>query len=169
MRNKSRKRLLHEQRVEIARLNREIDACICAINRARWEHDPTKDILYSKLVPLRDQENKYEMLFSEMSERIIRDIVRVIVSSNVMQITTDSMPELGATKVTFRLKFLVPENTDIKPSDVFKNVDRIDFREPEILFGGPHRGGEMFARQMYEERRALLKHEYSAMNWEGRQ
>jgi hypothetical protein len=148
MRNKSRKRILHEQRVEIARLNRDVDDYRRALERSHWDYAPTQTICYVQIVRNDTGRDEREMLFAHAGGRIIRDIARKIISSNVMQITTDKMVDIDAEKVTFKLKFLVPEHTDISPTEAFKSLDRVEFRDPEILYGGPHRGGEMFARQM---------------------
>lgn len=147
MRNKSRKRILHEQRVEIARLNRDIDDYRRALERSHW-YDPAQTIYYAQIVRNDTGSDEREMLFAHAGGRIVRDIVRKIISSNVMQITTDKMVDIDAEKVTFKLKFLAPEHTDISPTEAFKSVDRVDFRDPEILYGGPRRSVEMFARQM---------------------
>lgn len=147
MRNKSRKRILHEQRVEIARLNRAVENLLRESARARWSYDATKTIYCSQIVKTGSGRDDLESFCEHESERIIRDIVRNIVSANVVQITTDEMPEFGAKKVTFKLKFLVPDHTDIQPAEAFKNVNCIDFREPEILFGGPKGGVRKIAQE----------------------
>lgn len=147
MRNKSRKRIRHEQRVEIARLKRDIDDYRRALERSHW-YDPTQTICYAQIVRNDTGSDELERLFAHAGGRIVRDIVRKIISSNVMQITTDKMVDVDAEIVTFKLKFLAPEHTDISPTEAFKSVDCVDFRDPEILYGGTRRGGEMFARQM---------------------
>ena len=165
MSNKSRRRILHEQRVEIARLNREIEDWRRAMERARWNYDPTKTIQYSQIIRNDAARNERDALFNHVSERVIRDMVRLMVASNVMQITTDTMQEIDATRVTLKLNFLVPEHTGIKPAEVFKNVERIDFREPEIIYGGPRRDQEMYCRQRDEEYMQIMrKYEYGLIN-----
>lgn len=106
MRNKSRKRILHEQRVEIARLNREIEDWRRALERARWNYDPTKTILYTQIIHNDDKKDKREALFAYVGERFVKDLVRLVVASNVAQITTDPMEEIDATRVTLKLNSL---------------------------------------------------------------
>ena len=130
MRNKSRKRILHEQRVEIARLKRDKAFLEDKVRRMAFERLPPKIISYSLFIRDRDNAEIRDMVFENYGNRIIRDIVRTIVRSNVMQIVSVPVPEFGATKLTFTLKFVPVTQTDIDPCEAFKNVGYIDFCEP---------------------------------------
>ena len=100
MRNKSRKRILHEQRVEIAKLRRDKAFLQDKVRRMSAERIPPEIITYSVFVNDSDNGKLQELLFANVGERIIRDIVRAIIRSNTMQIVTTPMTESGGTKIS---------------------------------------------------------------------
>ena len=148
-RNKSRKRILHEQRVEISRLNRALDSYKIAMARARWSYRG-EEIRYAYIVRSDLENDELKDLFKNSGEQIIRDIVRKIVSSEVMQITLDKhYPATHLATVNFRLRFMSWEHTDIDPKDAFGDIQRVNFYDPEILYGG-HRLNEAIKRGIIE-------------------
>ena len=76
------------------------------MERARWNYDPTKTILYTQIIHNDDKKDKREALFAYVGERFVKDLVRLVVASNVAQITTDPMEEIDATRVTLKLNSL---------------------------------------------------------------
>ena len=152
MRNKSRKRILHEQRVEIAKLRRLIGS----YPRYRPSLSEIVTLRRDFLVPLNLKGG--ETMLNHETYKSMKELVRQIVP--LLEIRCEDVPTLHSEKYTIILRVVRPSSCQIVPDDFMKTADGgsvIDDLPPkpepwvswypadeEIGYGGVRDGGRMF-------------------------
>lgn len=158
MRNKSRKRILHEQRVEIARLRRQIG----------WIRMLSRDPQYGKqeheivtlrrdfLVPLNLVDA--ETMRDHEAYKTMKEIVQHLV--NLLEIRYEDVPALHSEKYTVILRAVRPSISQVDPEAFMKTAQGGNLcddllnkpktlvewypADNEILYGGVRDGGRKF-------------------------
>ena len=152
MRNKSRKRLLHEQRVEIAKLRRIINS----YPRYRPSSHEIVTLRRDFLVPLNVQ--GAEAMRDHEAYKTMKEITQQLV--NLLEIRYEDVPALHSEKYTVILRAVRPSVSQVDPEAFIKTAQRgnlcddllnkpktlVDWypADNEILYGGPRDGGRRF-------------------------
>ncbi len=150
MRNKSRRRILHEQRVEIERLRRQIK-WIRMLSRDPQYGKPEYEIVTLRrdfLVPI--GVCGAETVRDHEAYKTMKEIVQQLVG--LLEIRYEDVPSLHSEKYTVILRVVRPLSSQIAPHDFTKNVqggnlcdDLLNKPKPmvewypadnEILYGG---------------------------------
>lgn len=147
MRNKSRKRILHEQRVEIAKLRRIIDSYP--------RYRPSPEIVTLRrdfLVPLNVM--GAETMRDHEAYKTMKEIVQHLV--NLLEIRYEDVPALHSGKYTVILRAVRPSVSQVDPEAFIKTAHCDDLlnkpktlvewypADNEILYGGIRDGGRKF-------------------------
>ena len=152
MRNKSRKRLLHEQRVEIARLRR----IIYSYQRYRAPSPEIVTLRRDFLVPLNMP--GAEAMRDHEAYKTMKEITQQLV--NLLEIRYEDVPDLHSGKYTVILRAVRPLSSQVDPEAFIKTAQGknlcddllnkpktlVDWypADNEILYGGPRDGGRRF-------------------------
>lgn len=158
MRNKSRKRILHEQRVEIERLRRQIKwarMLSCDPQYGKQEHEIVT-LRRDFLVPLNLV--GAETMRAHEAYKTMKEIIQRLV--NLLEIRYEDVPTLHSGKYTVILRAVRPSISQVVPDDFMKTAqggsiidDLLHNREPliewspadnEIFYGGIRDGGRKF-------------------------
>ena len=164
MRNKSRKRILHEQRVEIAKLRR-----IISVSSRYRPISQELDIVTLRrdfLVPLNVVGG--ETLRNHEAYKTLKEMMQHLVS--LLEIRCEDGPSPHLDHYTVILRVARPSVSQIDPG-VFMNAVRaeavkdalfdqygingtpydMETEQTEAFWGGSHRVGEAFKRRVFEE------------------
>lgn len=166
MRNKSRKRMLHEQRVEIEYLRRMLRTRIphCATSESRANIVTIRNDIF---VPSRDVPGKQELIARkayETIEGIERELVKLL--------EIHEAPSCGTPykKVTITLRAIAPPAGSQLVEDFVNSASKVHIKdrlqidygfgrgnwyEDQICYGGPHEGGRRFAERLSTEYKRL--------------
>ena len=152
MRNKSRKRLLHEQRVEIARLRR----IIYSYQRYRVPSPEIVTLRRDFLVPLNMP--GAEAMRDHEAYKSMKEITQQLV--NLLEIRYEDVPGLHSGKYTVILRAVRPSVSQVDPEAFIKTAQGGNLcddllnkpktlvewysADNEILYGGPRDGGRRF-------------------------
>lgn len=175
MRNKSRKRMLHEQRVEIEYLRRMLRTRIphCATSESRANIVTIKNEIF---VPSRDVPGKQELIARKAYETIKgieRELVKLLEIHEAPSYGEPYVaPSCGTPykKVTITLRAIAPPAGSQLVEDFVNSASKVHIKdrlqtdygfgrgnwyEDQICYGGPHEGGRRFAERLSTEYKRL--------------